>query len=242
MKRRRKIPGWVETLLYVFVTLAVTSIIKTFIVQMYSIPSESMEPTTFKGDRVVVDQLSTWFGSEPARGEVVVFHDPNHWLPAKSSVKTGIDVPGEIANAGAFVGILPDQKDDLLIKRIIGVGGDVVECRNIDGPVYLNGKPLVENYILDHQRPCDNGVYAVTVPTGMLWMLGDNREHSGDSAWNFVHQGPTAGFVPRKNVVGHVIGVISWLEDKRAPDPLACPTAVACPTAHPGVVTTVPAP
>jgi signal peptidase I len=239
-KSRRKLPFWIEGPLYLVVTLVFTALIKAFFVQMYSIPSESMEPTTYKGDRVIVDQLSNWVGGEPARGQVVVFHDPHHWLPTPPGGSGAVDLVGAFRNAAAFVGVLPDQKDDLLIKRIIGVGGDTVECRTADGPVYVDGRALTETYInhsgTSSAQPCFNGVYKVTVPTGDLWVLGDNRMHSGDSAYNFLHQGPDAGFVPRSKVVGHVIGVISWLEDKRAPE---VPPANYN---YPGVVSTVPAP
>ena len=195
------------------VSLTLTSLIKTFLVQMYYIPSPSMEPTTYKGDRVFVDKLSSWVGGAPARGQVIVFHDPHNWLMSSAGSTGGaINLPDVLA----AVGILPDQHDDLLIKRIIGVGGDTIECKTQDGPVYRNGVAIDESsYIMNGKQgmPCYNGVYKVTVPQGDLWVLGDNREHSGDSSWNFLKKGGDAGFVPTKNVVGHVVGVVSWLRD-----------------------------
>jgi signal peptidase I len=208
--KRRRIPGWLEVLGYVVVSLTLTSLIKTFLIQMYYIPSPSMEPTTYKGDRVFVDKLSTWVGGAPARGQVIVFHDPNTWLESTTGSAGAINLPDLLA----AVGILPDQHDDLLIKRIIGVGGDTIECKTQNGPVYRNGVALDESsYIMNGKQgmPCYNGTYRVTVPQGDLWVLGDNREHSGDSPWNFIKKGGDAGFVPTKNVVGHVAGVVSWL-------------------------------
>ena len=76
--KRRRIPAWLEILGYVVISLTLTSLIKTFLVQMYYIPSPSMEPTTYKGDRVFVDKLSSWVGGAPARGQVIVFHDPHN--------------------------------------------------------------------------------------------------------------------------------------------------------------------
>ena len=209
--KRRRIPAWLEILGYVVISLTLTSLIKTFLVQMYYIPSPSMEPTTYKGDRVFVDKLSTWVGGAPARGQVIVFHDPHNWLMGETGSTGGaISLPDVLA----AVGILPDQHDDLLIKRIIGVGGDTIECKTQDGPVYRNGVALDESsYIMNGKQgmPCYNGVYKVTVPQGDLWVLGDNREHSGDSSWNYLKKGGDAGFVPAKNAVGHVVGVVSWL-------------------------------
>jgi len=210
--KRRRIPGWLEILGYVVISLTLTSLIKTFFVQMYYIPSPSMEPTTYKGDRVFVDKLSTWVGGAPARGQVIVFHDPDNWLESSTASAGAINLPDLLAD----VGILPDQHDDLLIKRIIGVGGDTIECKAQNGPVYRNGVALDESsYIMNGKSgmPCYNGTYRVTVPQGYLWVLGDNREHSGDSSWNFIKKGGNAGFVPTKNVVGHVVGVVSWLRD-----------------------------
>ncbi|MGW5071512.1 signal peptidase I, partial [Streptomyces cyaneofuscatus] len=77
---RKKRPFWVELPLLVGIALILALLIKTFLVQAFSIPSESMQNTLQKGDRVLVDKLTPWFGSEPERGEVVVFHDPDGWL------------------------------------------------------------------------------------------------------------------------------------------------------------------
>lgn len=210
--KRRRIPAWLEILGYVVISLTLTSLIKTFLVQMYYIPSPSMEPTTYKGDRVFVDKLSTWVGGAPARDQVIVFHDPHNWLMTTTPSTGAINLPDILA----AVGILPDQHDDLLIKRIIGVAGDTIECKTQDGPVYRNGVALDESsFIMNGKQgmPCYNGTYKVTVPAGNLWVLGDNREHSGDSSWNYLKKGGDAGFVPTKNVVGHVVGVVSWLRD-----------------------------
>jgi signal peptidase I len=211
--KRRRIPAWLEILGYVVISLTLTSLIKTFLVQMYYIPSPSMEPTTYKGDRVFVDKLSSWVGGAPARDQVIVFHDPHNWLMSSAGSTGGaLNLPDILA----AVGILPDQHDDLLIKRIIGVGGDTIECKTQDGPVYRDGVALDESsYIMNGKQgmPCYNGTYKVTVPAGNLWVLGDNREHSGDSSWNYLKKGGDAGFVPTKNVVGHVVGVVSWLRD-----------------------------
>ncbi|NUP47594.1 MAG: signal peptidase I [Catenulispora sp.] len=209
--KKKRFPAWLEIIGYVVVSLVLTSLIKTFLVQMYYIPSPSMEPTTYKGDRVFVDKLSHWAGGAPTRGQVIVFHDPHNWMAGSVPANSGaLNLPDMLA----AVGILPDQHDDLLIKRIIGVAGDTIECKSADGPVYRNGQALDESsYIMNGKngRPCANGTYKVVVPQGNLWVLGDNREHSGDSSWNYTKRGGDAGYVPTGNVVGHVIGVVSWL-------------------------------
>ncbi|MFE3939603.1 signal peptidase I, partial [Streptomyces goshikiensis] len=67
---------WKELPLLVGIALLLALLIKTFLVQAFSIPSESMQDTLQKGDRVLVDKQTPWFGADPERGEVVVFHDP----------------------------------------------------------------------------------------------------------------------------------------------------------------------
>lgn len=71
---------WKELPLLIGIALLLALLIKTFLVQAFSIPSDSMQNTLQRGDRVLVDKLTPWFGSEPERGEVVVFHDPGGWL------------------------------------------------------------------------------------------------------------------------------------------------------------------
>ena len=71
---------WKELPILIGIALVLALLIKTFLVQAFSIPSDSMQNTLQRGDRVLVDKLTPWFGSEPERGEVVVFHDPGGWL------------------------------------------------------------------------------------------------------------------------------------------------------------------
>lgn len=73
---------WKELPILIGIALVLALLIKTFLVQAFSIPSDSMQNTLQQGDRVLVDKLTPWFGSEPERGEVVVFHDPDGWLRA----------------------------------------------------------------------------------------------------------------------------------------------------------------
>jgi signal peptidase I len=78
--QRKQRSFWKELPLLIGIALVLALLIKTFLVQAFSIPSDSMQDTLQRGDRVAVDKLTPWFGSEPSRGEVVVFHDPGGWL------------------------------------------------------------------------------------------------------------------------------------------------------------------
>lgn len=70
------------------VAVLLALVIKTFFVQAFSIPSESMQNTLQPGDRVLVDKFTPWFGATPERGDVVVFKDPDGWLKGRARRST----------------------------------------------------------------------------------------------------------------------------------------------------------
>ncbi|MFD5081350.1 signal peptidase I [Kitasatospora sp. NPDC058201] len=205
-KERRKRPLWQELPLLIGIAILLSLGIKTFFVQAFSIPSGSMQHTLEKGDRVLVDKLTPWFGAEPERGEVVVFRDPGGWLgPVPRSEGNGF-VEG-IRTALSTVGLLPSDDEQDLIKRVIAVGGDTVECKE-GSPVRVNDVALDEPYLFPGATPCgDAPVGTVTVPKDHLWVMGDHRNDSRDSRFH-VNE-PSGGFVPVKNVIGRAF-VIAW--------------------------------
>jgi signal peptidase I len=165
-----------------------------------------MENTLQVGDRVLVDKLTPWFGSEPERGEVIVFHDPANWLKGEPT-----PTPNPVQRVLGWIGLMPSSNEKDLIKRVIGVAGDTVEC-NGTGPLTVNGKALDEtSYVYAGNTPCSaddqGGQFKVTVPEGKIWVMGDHRQDSLDSRY---HQSDkNGGFVPVGNVVGRAI-VIAW--------------------------------
>ncbi|RLU92201.1 signal peptidase I [Streptomyces griseocarneus] len=197
----KKHSKWREIPILVGVALVLALLIKTFLVQAFSIPSGSMENTLQVGDRVLVDKLTPWFGSKPQRGEVVVFRDPGGWDTGQSSR------PNAIQKALSFIGLMPATDEEYLIKRVIAVGGDTVECRRGE-PVKVNGTALNEPYIYPGATPCDDyPVGTVKVPKDHLWVMGDHRNDSRDSRAHVAE--PGGGFVPVKNVTGRAI-TVAW--------------------------------
>jgi signal peptidase I len=196
---------WKELPLLVGIALVLALLIKTFLVQAFSIPSASMEDTLQIGDRVLVDKLTPWFGSEPERGEVVVFHDPDNWLMGEPTPSQNA-----VQQALSWVGLMPSANEKDLIKRVIGVAGDTVECEGT-GPLKVNGKVLDDSYIYPGNTPCssDNqgGQFKVTVPKGKIWVMGDHRQNSLDSRYH--QRDKNHGFVPVSNVVGRAF-VVAW--------------------------------
>lgn len=196
-RRRRRIPGWLELLLLLVLALALSVGVKTFLVQMFFVPSESMEPLFVRDDRILVQKVSYWRG-EVQRGDVVVFEDRGHWLPTVPALNP-------VQHALSTIGLYPTGGH--LVKRVIGVGGDRVRCCDARGRVTVNGVPLEEqSYIAAGARPSEQPFH-VTVPEGRLWVMGDNRSNSEDSRF---HQDlPGNGTIDADSVVGKV-WVIVW--------------------------------
>lgn len=203
---RKQRSFWKELPLLIGIALVLALLIKTFLVQAFSIPSDSMQNTLQEGDRVLVDKLTPWFGAEPDRGEVVVFHDPGGWLP-ENPPPGGNAVSRGLQNALSFIGLMPSAQEKDLIKRVIGVGGDTVEC-NGTGPLKVNGKALVEPYVYPDNTPCSmDKPFKVTVPKDHIWVMGDHRQNSMDSRFHMDQ--PGHGFVPLDDVVGRAF-VKAW--------------------------------
>ncbi|MGW1763175.1 signal peptidase I [Streptomyces sp. NPDC002073] len=199
---RKQRSFWKELPLLILIALVLALLIKTFLVQAFSIPSDSMQNTLQRGDRVLVDKLTPWFGSEPERGEVVVFHDPNNWLEGEPTPD-----PNAVQKFLSFIGLMPSAEEKDLIKRVIAVGGDTVECRK-GGPVKVNGKALVEPYIFPGNTACDDKPFGpFKVPEDKIWVMGDHRQNSYDSRWHM--DDATKGFVPVDKVVGRAV-VVAW--------------------------------
>lgn len=201
---KRKRPFWVAIPLLIGTALVLALLIKTFALQAFSIPSESMQDTLQVGDRVLVDKLTPWFGSEPERGEVIVFHDPGGWLDGLPA-----EEPDAARTVLGFVGLMPSADEKDLIKRVIGVGGDTVECAG-DGPLKVNGKALDEPYVYPGDTACStdrDGRFKVTVPSDRVWVMGDHRQASQDSRYH--RDEPGAGMVPVHDVVGRAV-VVAW--------------------------------
>lgn len=204
-KQKKPRSFWKELPILIGIALVLALLIKTFLVQAFSIPSDSMQNTLQQGDRVLVDKLTPWFGSEPERGEVVVFHDPAQWLAGEPTPD-----PNALQTFLSWIGLMPSAEEKDLIKRVIGVGGDTVECKGT-GPLRVNGKALNEPYVYPGNTPCtmddQGGQFKVKVPKGYIWVMGDHRQNSRDSRYN--QSDKNHGMVPVDEVVGRAI-VKAW--------------------------------
>jgi signal peptidase I len=170
-----------------------------------------MEDTLHIDDRIIVNELVPDV-TPIERGDVVVFKDPGGWLnetvtPEQPPVAAFFDW------LLSFVGLTAPDSNDHLIKRVIGLPGDVVKCCNEFGQLTVNDVPLEEPYVMlpPNTTRVSNEDFEVTVPKDSLWVMGDNRYNSCDSRCN--QNSPSHGFVPFENVVGRAI-LISWPIDR----------------------------
>ena len=195
----RKIGRGILEVVIILVSAAVIStLLRFFVIQVYSIPSGSMTNTLEVGDRIAVNRLPV-LGKQVERGDVVVFSDDNGWLPGNS------ETPGFLKTAGEFLGIFPANGEEVLVKRVIGMGGDTVECCDAKGRIVVNGVAVDEPYLKPSVTPSDQE-FSVTVPEGTLWVMGDNRSGSADSRAH-IEQG-NSSFVSEDAVLGKVWGVV----------------------------------
>ena len=130
------------------------------------------------------------------RGNVVVFHDPGTWLG------DGFDNPYDttVGHILQFIGIVPANSGKDLVKRVIGVGGDTVECCDNQGRIMVNGKGIDEPYVKDGAGTAQVD-FKVLVPEGKVFVMGDNRGNSEDSRF---HLDQDNGMVPLEDIVGRV--------------------------------------
>ena len=215
---RKHLPVWQESILLLGIALVLAIVIKTFFVQAFYIPSESMEPGLIKNDRILVQKVSYWFGGEPSRGDVIVFEDPGGWLTGEEPEPTGL------AKLLSKVGLYPTGGH--LVKRVIGVEGDVIKCCDAKGRMMVNGEPIDESsYIAERKTCAGDSIYdgyhcdwtIGPVPEGKLFVMGDNRGSSADSRAHACPPGTDpcteSPWVDEDLVVGKVFALV-WPRDR----------------------------
>ena len=211
--RRRILMVLRESMIAIGVALLLSVIVKTWLVQPFTIPSGSMENTLRIGDQVTVSKLTPWPISL-RRGDVIVFEDPDHWLPAQVPVDRN-PLADALRSTLVFVGLAPSEKGNHLIKRVIGLPGDHVVCCAFK-ELTVNGVVVTEPYLFPGDAPSQEP-FDITVPAGRVWVMGDHRSKSSDSRPHDQGSGGVKGSVPEDLIVGRAINVAwpisrwSWL-------------------------------
>lgn len=193
-----------ETAFVILMALGLSILLRTFIFQAFYVPSESMVSTFLRDDRIIASKLSYRFG-DINRGDVVVFRDPGGWLSGPVQME---GLAGQINKVLTWVGVLPTNSGEDLVKRVIGLPGDRVACCQKGEGITVNGVPIDESeYVVGDTRTIK---FDVVVPAGHIFVMGDNREFSADSR---VHLNDNFGAVPIDNVVGQVVALV-WPIDR----------------------------
>jgi signal peptidase I len=214
--KKKQLPLWQETILLLVIALGLSVLIKAVFLQAFYIPSESMEPGLINNDRILVQKVTYWGGGTPERGDVVVFKDPGDWLQGTQAGPTN-----PIAQLMSKVGLYPSGGH--LVKRVIGVEGDIIKCCDKQGRLTVNGVPLDEgDYIkvgrgLDCNGPmvtdCGKDWTAGPIPEGQIFVMGDNRANSADSSDHMCRPDETEcvpgdEFIDADLVVGKVFALV----------------------------------
>lgn len=193
----------IETVVIVGLAIVISFIIKTFFLRAFYIPSESMQPTLEVDDRIVVNLLSPGL-MDIDRGDVVVFEDTRSWWGGPAAETNAVQ------DALIFIGLMPDTSSHYVVKRVIGLEGDTVECCDEQGRILVNGEPVDEPYLYPGNEPSATD-FSVTVPQDHVWLLGDHRANSADSR---SHVGEAdQGAVPEEDIIGRTLSIV-WPVDR----------------------------
>lgn len=185
---RRRLRSAFDFAILVVAAFLTAIIVETFFVQAFFIPSGSMEQTLNVDDWVVVNKLAYRFG-DVQRGDIVVFDEITPGtVPEESLIGSVTRTVGEALGTRT-----PGVE---LIKRVIALEGETIEIRG--GAVYIDDLLLVEDYLVPGTVMRSFG--PVTVPSGEVFVMGDNRNRSKDSR--------VFGTVPADLIVGRALAVV----------------------------------
>jgi signal peptidase I len=208
-KRQPGRTGWRFAFLALFLAVVVSGLIRSLWLDVYFIPSDSMEPVLEDGDRILVSR--TDFDKEPIRrGDIVVFDGRGSFAPLNSGKGPVLD---SVTAAAQWLGLA--GSDTTYVKRVIGLPGDTVICCDAGGKITVNGMALEEPYLFPGDKPSTQ-VFTAVVPAGRLWLLGDHRSVSADS--RSLLGAPGGGMVPLSRVIGRPVQIV-WPLDRFAEVP-----------------------
>ncbi|WP_188668521.1 signal peptidase I [Tersicoccus solisilvae] len=200
--RRQSLRGWRFVLVGVLAVVLLSCLLRAFVLEVYTIPSASMEPGLAPGDRIAVARVGVapWH-----RGDVVVFDGRGSLDPYRSTDPAWLQA---LAGVGQFLGLVGSPT--VHVKRIVGLPGDQVSCCGTDGRVRLNGQPVTERYLAPGTAPSTTR-FDVVVPAGSVWLLGDNRGDSYDS--RALLGAPGGGMVAMDRIIGTPVARV-WPLDR----------------------------
>ncbi|MBB2892412.1 signal peptidase I [Flexivirga oryzae] len=188
LRRRRR---W---LIGALAVLAAVAVLHGLVLETFTVPSGSMQPTLWRGDRILVDKVHA---HDVARDDVIVFDATDVFTHPGDVPPSGL--AGLLRSVGDVLGI--HLGETLYVKRVIGLPGDTVAVGH-DGRLRINGTVRAEPFLAKGMT-ASNEPFSVRVPAGHVFVMGDNRVASDDSR---SHLGdPGGGMVPVDDIVGKVV-------------------------------------
>ena len=164
---RLSMPGILDEVVRTIIFILVVTVLFDMAVPRSLVDGRSMQPTFEDAERLIVSRVH-YLVTEPDRGDIVVFNSVN-----------------------------PSEPDVMLIKRVIGLPGDIVRFRNQQ--VFINGIQINEPYILEacSQSRCPDSAEEIVLGADEYYVMGDNRNNSQDSR--------RLGPIPIDHIVGRVV-------------------------------------
>jgi signal peptidase I len=183
-KQKSKVREYAETII---IALVIALFVRSFVVQAFKIPSSSMEPALLVGDHILVNKFIYGIRVPVIGKKLSPFTQPRR---------------GDV-----IVFIFPKDRSKDFIKRVIGLPGDKVEVKGRE--IYINDRSIEDPWgVYSMGSPSDSRNYGPeVVPSGSLFVMGDNRDNSEDSRY--------WGFVPLDDVLGKAF-IMYWSWDWRA--------------------------
>ena len=182
--------------------LVLSTGVRIFAVDLYTISQDSMAPTVADGERVLVDKRYPGAsGVQP--GDIVVFDGEGSFAPYRG----GPSLQRTAERLGHWFGL--GSPTEVFVKRVIGAGGDRVVCCDDEGRLTLNGAPLQEEYLAEPvspEQPASELEFEAEVPPGRMWVMGDHREGSVDS--RDLLGAPGGGMISEDRIIGRATDVV----------------------------------
>jgi signal peptidase I len=181
-----------------------------------TVPTGSMNPTILEGDRVLIDKLVFGLRIPFTRVHLTAGADPQRGdivvfdSPADgtSLVKRVIGVPGDVVSLAGDRLTVNGRPARYSVRDIASVRG-LLAATAAEHPLLFNeaGLGKPHDVMILPGHPARRSLDAFVVPEGMYFMMGDNRDNSADSRY--------FGFVPRRDIIGRATRVIVSLNPDR---------------------------
>ena len=185
LKTQLKVWEVISITVVFFVAILIGTIINSEVFTIAEVSNISMQDTLVAGEKIYINKSAYW-NKAPERGDIIVF--------LKGESLGGFFNKLKITAEDIYLRFSPEIRDNRLIKRVIGIPGDILEIKG--GEVFIDYIKLNESYTKGKTYPY-RAEGTITVPEGSVFVMGDNRENSNDSR--------SFGFVELNSIEGRSV-------------------------------------